>query len=659
MVNMCHPTPKVVKKELSKIAINASYLDKTPVQKNSFPVAWRILFTFVIQVLGGNYSSTEQVNSIQQLLAYCLITRTEVDIGEIIYSDLVTKLMNKSRQKYISYPIFISCALQVLLGCDYTQDCPHFLFGKKKKVKSQIVTPTLPKSQGLEALESLPQKRKNPLSKKAPKKTKATPPKPTEGSEQSHSVSSGTVHDPQDPERNIQLVGTGLPSTLNEGTRKSQPLPEGTTTDPKDPRGNDPPAVKKFPSTTSNEGTAKTTPRSEGPLRDKDSEGNIPPANMEPINPTVADPSVTGAEYQESDEEEVIAAGDDMEEETQADEEEQQSPSPNKDKLEPSHIQQLKNQTLTPQALTSRNLTISFLSLKDNWSSISERASIKGYYEENIYHREQTNKLVQATMDFLDKTATDRVNLLNVLNGVTETLKAIQDAVKDDHVLNKKVIEATEAYTKNSSALTELLSLVKNFDFQGLKSSVESLQAAALRQNEYLASWAKQDTSEIKSMMSEIYQAFMGQASTPLKPPSYTKGEHVAIEDDKTEEEPTRTVALIEPSSRPLLTDLILEIPTPKVQLITTIISTSQPKPSVPQREGKAIAIDDQPKLTEEQIQAHIDKEEQIKKAVEEAKMFEITKTEVIKVFHEEAKKIRLDPKIIISVKVGEKFKKA
>nr|GEZ54857.1 hypothetical protein [Tanacetum cinerariifolium] len=44
-----HPTPETVKKELGKIAINPSYLDKTPVLKNSFPAAWRILFTFVIQ----------------------------------------------------------------------------------------------------------------------------------------------------------------------------------------------------------------------------------------------------------------------------------------------------------------------------------------------------------------------------------------------------------------------------------------------------------------------------------------------------------------------------------------------------------------------------------------------------------------------------------
>ncbi|GJW00692.1 hypothetical protein Tco_1555943 [Tanacetum coccineum] len=198
---------------------------------------------------------------------------------------------------------------------------------------------------------------------------------------------------------------------LDEGNRKSQPLPNGTTTDSKDSRGNVQPSDKGLPSIDSNEGTTKTTPHPEGPLRDKYSEGNKQPADMEPINPTIADPSGTGAEYE----------------------------------------------------------------------------------------------LVHATMDSLDKIATDRVNLLNALNRVTETLKVVQG-------------------------------VVKNFDFQGLKSSTESLQADALRQDEYLASWSKssnslawnlgpriivvessqavirydisslrQDTSEIKSMMLKIY----------------------------------------------------------------------------------------------------------------------------------------------------------
>ncbi|GJS33726.1 hypothetical protein Tco_0532108 [Tanacetum coccineum] len=242
---VAHPSPEVVKAEMAKIETNPSYLDKTTVLNNSLSVAWRILLTFVIQV----------------------------DIEEIIYSDLVTKFLNKSRLRYVSYSRFISCALEVLLGVEYTHDgklgyLPSILsntnFSKDpskvteseltdhmivvnnqkdlvspltlsvKKGKSQTVTPTLPKSQGPEASGALSKKRKQPKPKNTPSETKVSSPKPTEGSEQSHLVSSGTVPDPQDLERKIQLASTRLPSTLDEGTCKSQPLPDGTTTDPKD-----------------------------------------------------------------------------------------------------------------------------------------------------------------------------------------------------------------------------------------------------------------------------------------------------------------------------------------------------------------------------------------------------------------------------------------
>ncbi|GKB44413.1 hypothetical protein Tco_0889355 [Tanacetum coccineum] len=110
---------------------------------------------------------------------------------------------------------------------------------------------------------------------------------------------------------------------------------------------------------------------------------------------------------------------------------------------------------------------------KEQWAQHTEaavsyadlRASIKGYYEENVDHKEQTEKVINATMNSLNKNSIAMGDILNALNGVTKTLKAIQDAVKEDHVLNKKVIEATEAYTKNSTHLTKLLTFIKNFDF--------------------------------------------------------------------------------------------------------------------------------------------------------------------------------------------------
>ncbi|GJS54617.1 hypothetical protein Tco_0627979 [Tanacetum coccineum] len=314
-------------------------------------------------------------------------------------------------------------------------------------------------------------------------------------------------------------------------------------------------------------------------------------------------------------------------------------------------------------------------------------------------------------------------NLLKALTEVTETLKVIQDAVKDDLALNKKVIEATEAYTKNSTALTELLTLVKNFDFQGLKSLVEFLHATALKQNEHLASWAKsstsmasnlgprmtavessqaeirseisylkQDTSEIKFTMTEIFQAFKGQSSAPSSSVPHatlaiTEGPTNVEGRIQAEEEPTRAVlisvvkpitrpnpevAMIESSSRPPLTDLTLEIHVPQRERkgIATDEQLESTKKLVPA--SKVILEDpDEPirvsymingkmhYLTNDEINAHLKKEDKIKKAAEEAKMFEMTKTEVIKVVQEEAKKIRLDPKTIISAKAGEKFKKA
>nr|GEY12153.1 retrovirus-related Pol polyprotein from transposon TNT 1-94 [Tanacetum cinerariifolium] len=309
-----------------------------------------------------------------------------------------------------------------------------------------------------------------------------------------------------------------------------------------------------------------------------------------------------------------------------------------------------------------------------------------------------------------------RGDLLNALNGVTKTLKATQDVVKEYHVLNKKVIEDIEAYTKNSTYLTELLTLIKNFDFQGLKSLVESLQATALSQDKHLVEWAKsstsiawnlgprmtsiensqaeiknevsflkKDTSYIKSIMTEIYQAFKDQSSTPSsiteEPPSHTKEETEDMETQDSEKDKVKKEQVSEELKHVVPISSVKPTKTPKVQPITTIISTSQPEPYVPQREGKGIATDDHlespPKLvkassairpdpdapilvpytingkllylTEEQILAHIDKEDQIQKSKEEAKTVAMTKTEVIKIVQKEAKKIGIDPKKVIN----------
>nr|GEX75538.1 hypothetical protein [Tanacetum cinerariifolium] len=386
-----HPSTKEVKVKLAKIVDNPILLDRNLVLKTAFLMAWRILFTFVVQVHGGNYSSTEQVNLIQQLFAYCLITWTK--------------------------------------------------------------------------------------------------------------------------------------------------------------------------------GAAKTMPLPEGPLRDKDSEGNKTPDDMEPINPTVADLSGTGAKYQEE-------------------------------------------------------AAVSYADLQ---------ASIEGYCKENVDHREQTDKL-------------------------------LQDAFKDDPSLNKKVIDASETYTKNSTALTELLILVKNFDFQGLKSTVESFQATALRQDEYLSSWAKLSKVSPQPLQAMCHKqhvlSLKGQQMLreenvthvdTEEPPSHTKREHVAMKDDTEKTEEGKGIA----------TDEQLESQPKLVKASFVVRPNSDASILVPYTiNGKLFY------LTEEQILAHMDKEDQIKKAEKEAKRLAMTKNEVIKIVQEEAEKIGIDPKKVISAKAenvrfGLKLKKS
>ncbi|GJY85369.1 hypothetical protein Tco_0499395 [Tanacetum coccineum] len=367
-----HPSPDAVKAKLAKIVENPILLDRTPVLKTAFPMAWRILFTFVIQVLGGYYSSTEQ---------------------------------------------------------------------------------------GLEASGSLPQKRKKPKSKKTPTKTQVTPPTgPTKGSEQSHSVSSGNVHDPQDPKRNKQLAGT--------------------TTDPKDSKGNVQTADKGLSSTVSDEGTVKTTPLLEGTHGDKYLEGFKPPADMEPLTTHVVDPSGTDAKYQAD--------------QTQSARLRYRSLTKNEGKtsseVEPdSETLQLKTFVDVQALLLSDDEMVQESDEDDTLyddlrASIEEvvvsyadlRASIKGYYDENVDHRDQTDKLVKETIKIIDSISKagidERSKPLKALNRVFETLEA-------DSVLKEEMKKMVESYNTTSGNLSRLTELINNAKLPELLTKLEGFQS--------------------------------------------------------------------------------------------------------------------------------------------------------------------------------------
>jgi hypothetical protein len=205
-----------------------------------------------------------------------------------------------------------------------------------------------------------------------------------------------------------------------------------------------------------------------------------------------------------------------------------------------------------------------------------------------------------------------RINLfLESLKELTTGVKSVQESVKDDPELTRKLLQTSEMYQVNTVALTELLGLIKGSNVQNLSSSVESLKSSFTKLEESVTAQSQkstslawtmgtrmtalessqaaldsnvsiihQDTTEIKSMMTEMFQVFKGTSTsssvtptlaitaapanvegenvpeTPItdeqeaRQPSHTEGEHVTEATPITEVPPQE-----EPASSTLIHD--------------------------------------------------------------------------------------------------------
>nr|GEW13931.1 hypothetical protein [Tanacetum cinerariifolium] len=182
---------------------------------------------------------------------------------------------------------------------------------------------------------------------------------------------------------------------------------------------------------------------------------------------------------------------------------------------------------------------------------------------------------------------------------VIERKLEVQTAVKEDPTLNKKVLEAAKAYTKNLTNLTELLTL----SFSTPSSSVPKLTFALT-------------------------------------------GVFVTVRE--------RVQHTMKPSVRPKSNDTVIDITPPKEHHESP---HTTPKPN----SGKGIARDSDEslrKLVPASKEAHIEKEERLKKATKEVRLMLLSKPKLIKVVTEVATKAGVDPKSLQSSKGGQEFLK-
>ncbi|GJW74944.1 hypothetical protein Tco_0134314 [Tanacetum coccineum] len=139
------------------------------------------------------------------------------------------------------------------------------------------------------------------------------------------------------------------------------------------------------------------------------------------------------------------------------------------------------------------------------------KASIDQYYDENIAHRDQTDKLVEASMSSLDRSNTTISDLYKGMDVITKLLKDINNVVKDDPAANQKINEATDTFARISSNVTKswLLGPSPLPTWHGLLVP----ESQALRELKIILNQACPLFRKIP-MMAEMYAAFKGQPSS-------------------------------------------------------------------------------------------------------------------------------------------------
>ncbi|GKA12009.1 retrovirus-related pol polyprotein from transposon TNT 1-94 [Tanacetum coccineum] len=122
-------------------------------------------------------------------------------------------------------------------------------------------------------------------------------------------------------------------------------------------------------------------------------------------------------------------------------------------------------------------------------------------------------------------------------HAIDQLLKEISNAVKDDPATNQKLNEATETFTRISSSVTEVLFLVKGFDFSALLSTMKSIQDHAVKQEEASAAW-------IETLL--LYAWNLGSRLSELNSLKRLLKENFLLKKDTFEINVTPTLALID-----------------------------------------------------------------------------------------------------------------
>lgn len=121
-------------------------------------------------------------------------------------------------------------------------------------------------------------------------------------------------------------------------------------------------------------------------------------------------------------------------------------------------------------------------------SYVDFRTSVEEYHFNSMEHQ----AVIQHSLTNLD---TNLNGFLKFVKNLQQGFTAIQADVKDDPELNKKVLEASATYIKNSSSLTEFITIINGLDLPDLFSNISTNKTTLSSQDKVLSEQAKSETS--------------------------------------------------------------------------------------------------------------------------------------------------------------------
>ncbi|GJV29362.1 hypothetical protein Tco_1385810 [Tanacetum coccineum] len=98
----------------------------SPMKVKYFSLTWKVLMQYIIKCLGGMQRSHDQLNGNQRAIVYCLCWGLNIDIANILFSDLILHLhpegAKKERKPNVCYTRYVSLIIEHLLQDTYKND---------------------------------------------------------------------------------------------------------------------------------------------------------------------------------------------------------------------------------------------------------------------------------------------------------------------------------------------------------------------------------------------------------------------------------------------------------------------------------------------------------------------------------------------------------